>query len=76
MFKLSQIYHVFLCTYPLSSQGVQSKIHVAVERCVAIGLDLPTEPTSGHIVAVVLSIAQANVDPRASFGFVLDFKKG
>lgn len=59
----------------MSSQGVQSKIHVAVERCVAIGLDLPTEPTSGHIVAVVLSIAQANVDPRASFGFVLDFKK-
>ena len=44
-------------------------------RCCLIGLDLPSETTVGHIVAITAAIAQPNLDSQSKHALVLDFKR-
>jgi hypothetical protein len=56
--------------------GLHMKIEVIVHRCFLIGLDAPSEPAVGHIIATMLAIsASTNLDPQSKHALVLDFKK-
>ena len=67
--------HIYVHGYLTIYLGLAVKIDVAVIRAARIGLDLPTEPTVGHIVGVVLSLANAALDPIATHGLVCEFKR-
>lgn len=51
------------------------KVDTAVHRCALIGLDLPTEPTVGHIVSVIVSLAQCSLEAVQMHSLVVEFKK-
>jgi hypothetical protein len=46
-----------------------------VSRCVKVGLDVPSEPTVGHIINVLVSLSGSTFTPAELHGLVCDFKK-
>lgn len=48
---------------------------MVVRRCALIGLDLPTEPTTGHIVNVLINKSGAQLSPSECHSLLLDFKR-
>ena len=66
-YEISQVFNNYL--------GLAVKLDVAVLRAARIGLDLPTEPTVGHIIGIVRTLSNAALDPTATHGLVCEFKK-
>lgn len=65
--------YVFIQT--CSTLGLQAKLDLIVRRCVLIGLDIPAEPTTGHIVSVLITKSGVQLSPTESHAAVLDFKR-
>lgn len=58
-----------------STAGLPMKLQIVVRRCVLIGLDIPSEPTCGHIVSTMLSLANMSTEGSQAHGIILDFKR-
>jgi hypothetical protein len=56
-------------------KGLQAKLEVVVRRCLLVGMDLPSEPTTGHIVRVLVNKSGVQLSPTESHALLLDFKR-
>lgn len=55
--------------------GLPLKIQTVVHRCVLLGCDIPSEPTCGHIVGTMLSLAKMDLDRSDAHYIIVDFKR-
>jgi hypothetical protein len=44
-------------------------------RCLSLGIDIPSESTTGHIISTLVSLAKLSLSSVEVHGLVLDFKK-
>ena len=56
-------------------KGLQAKLEVVVRRCLLVGMDLPSEPTTGHVVSVLVNKSGVQLSPTESHALLLDFKR-
>lgn len=60
-----------------AASTASSKLSAVCQRALMLGLDIPSETSMRHVVAVVcgLGYTNADTDPEALFGFVAEFKR-